>query len=491
VSGRGEERVIEFLVALGAATLAFLIVYASAIPIENFAAPWHHDDFIAIASKPEINFNSPRFVSFALMSVVVNLGVGIYYVVLTAVWLLGFSFSVLVVRQFYFEPPSYAQTAVVSFFVCACWFALAASGATTQYSGLIVNASSYFYAIVAAFLALQTSTRFEIAKWVAFCGLVFLAAFSKEDMFPFLVVILVWRLYCSYETRELYSRTTTVFALIAVVLIYAASFVHGIWVDSPYIFGSGPYDMSNPLSNIAKNILNYFTASTATAVLYIFLVLELIAVVVYRSFVTKFVYLRILALLICVGALAAPYLLLPRFLDFYTLNFIPFLLASFAVSLLFLLRTSWRLQERTAVLLTASVGVLSFAALWTVDATERTSILRWYEEMRTNSRHQLQELTRLSTLGLTECKKVRVQGVSATFGPFLATTPHYLDRYLGRKLDWEIEMEPGSLLAGFVPGQKINDSRWKYLPSGNSEQQTADCELRFNPTTLYATLSLR
>jgi hypothetical protein len=491
VPGRSGERVVELAAALCAVLAAYLVVSASAVPIENFAVPWHHDDFIALASTPGINFSGVRPVSFAFMSVAANLGVGTYYVILVAIWLLDLSLTVLVVRQFYFERPSYAQSAVAALFVCACWFALAPSVATTQYSGLIVNASTYFYAIVAAFLALQTSTRFEMAKWIAFCSLVVLAAFSKEDMFPFLAAILVWRLYCSFEKPGLYSNRATAFALVAVVLVYAASFVHGVWAGSPYIFGSGAYDMSNPLGNIAKNILNYLAASTASAVMYVFLVLELIAVVVFRSYVTKFVYVRILALLMCAGALAAPYLLLPRFIDYYSANFVPFLLAAFAVTLLFLLRTSWRLQERSALLLTVLVGVLSFAGLWTVDATERTSILRWYEEMRTNSRHQLQELARLSTLGLKECKKVRVQGVSATFGPFLDTTPYYVDKFFGRKLDWEIEAEPSSLLAGFAVWRQINEPRWKFILSNDGGQPTYDCVLRFNSTTLYATLSLR
>lgn len=488
---RKEEQVVEFALAMCAVTLSLLIVYAPAIPFENFATPFHHDDFTALVGVPELNFASPRPISFALLHTLAKLGVGTYYVILTAIWIVCFSFTVLVVRQFYFEPTSYSQTAIASLFVSAFWFAVAPSAATTQLMGLITNASSYLFAIVAAFVALRPRFKFEIARWIIFCVLVFLAAFSKEDMAVFLTAILVWRLYCSFEQPQLYSKASTIFALAMVVLIYAASFVQAKLVGSPFLFGSGPYDVSRPFSNLAQNVIVYFRASPATVIIYIFDVLALIMVLAFRSFVTQFVYRRLLALTICVGALAFPYLLLPRYFDFYNINFFPFGFAAFVVSLSFLLRVNWRAQERTAILLTASICGLIFAVLWLADATQRNSILRWYEEVRSGSRRQLQELTRLNTLGLTECKRVRVRGVSAVLGPFLDSSSRYLDRFLGRELAWEIEIQPGTVHAEFAATHKFDERRWKYVLPGGNEQQAPDCELRFNPMTLYATLHMK
>jgi hypothetical protein len=465
----------------------WLLVQGPWLDSSTFFVPWHHDDF-DILSNFGFQVLSVRPVSRNLLFNAGYLGPYFLYSALTATWMLGFGLTFVLILRVFELKLNLGLAALLAGIGSCTLFALACSAQAVQYSGLGTNALSYFFGMAAAVLIVSAGRRTNVVHYLAISAFSFLSAFAKEDMAPFLeaaCVLAGLRVYARGASLASAVRSSLLLALI-VAVCFVLSIVFALVGHSPFVGGSGDYDVSYPLHNILGNGIKYVTLSSgAEIVLCSFAIVTLVAVCGNAKLRQPAV--QAVWVLGAVVALTLPYLLLPRFFDYYGLNFIPLIALSIGPAILAIgLSMGWS-QHAATVLAVAGAGLVAIATFVT-DEVPRNAALSWLTNVRSVSRAAIAEVHRIADNELRDCGTVKVTGASDTFGPFLATSASYLDGELRQKFNWEIAYEPGTILEGFAPGRSRD--RWQYIPrkSMNLTLGPAECSLEFEPQTRHAEL---
>jgi len=277
----------------------------------------------------------------------------------------------------------------------------------------------------------------------------------------------------------------------AIVFIYGLSFLLSSLSNSPFTSGKGPYDTSSLWSNIFKNLDFYLNGSDGFRLLIIVFALMPIGLGVFarREKEGKYLALRLLFLLGCSIALMGPYLVLPRQIEIYAMNFVPILAFSVVpvmfVGVVALFEKRIPVETHCVIALILAMGTIFLFS--TLDKSPRNSNHKWMAHVRSRSAIQLDEVVRSLDFGLKECNIVRVTGISSEFGPFLNYSAHYLNKKINSSLAWQIEVVPETLLAGFSKRHPIKTEKWSFV-SENEASVESRCILKFNPKTLRASL---
>ena len=184
-----------------------------------------------------------------------------------------------------------------------------------------------------------------------------------------------------------------------------------------------------------------------------------------------------------------PYLVLPRHLDYYAMNFVPILAFSIVpvlyIGVIMLLEKRISVRAHSAIAL--ALAISSVFLFSTLDKNSRESVQNWMSYIRNRSAIQFEEVERAVDLGLKDCKGVRVTGASNELGPFLHTSEKYINKRIGGSLSWFIVASPGTKQDNFKKMFSIEKVKWKYV-SEDDEAEKVGCTLEFNPKTLRANL---
>jgi hypothetical protein len=467
--------VVTWAVGFVAILAAYVLVQGRHIGLELFYTPWHPDDFAMLSGAGTVSLLNPRPVSGNIFIFFGRLGAAGFYSVFTAIWIVAMTATSVFANRVFGLRPSPWLSLIFAFAGSAIWYATAPSIQSLQYLGLITNSISLMFGFFAALVFLQLgqlqfgSNRY-IATALLFTLLVVLAAFAKEDMIAFLMLVAVGS-DCLIKSQN--RRRTPVLGVVIVAVCYIASAAHGKLVGSPITAGVGPYDISHLPHNLVENFAFYLTASPATSVL---LGLFTAAAALFGTLSVWRPTLRqafkfSLFILLCALALLAPYLILPRHFDFYAMNFVPLIAFSFAPLALKFGRTA-----------TGAVVLAVFCLLFFVDRSSRNTAMAWMQRVRERSLVQIQGIKRAVDLGLRDCSSVSVTGVDDSLGPFLSG-PAYVSTLIGKNINWSIQAKPGSLLDRNHPARV--SANWKYSPA----IETSDCRLDFDLKVSRATFT--
>lgn len=467
--------VVTWAVGFVAILVAYVLIQGRQIGLELFYTPWHHDDLGMLSGEGTVSLLNMRPVSSDIYILLGRLGATGFYSVFTAIWIVAMTATSVFANRVFGLRPSPWLSLIFAFAGSAIWYATAPSIQSLQYLGLITNSISLMFGFFAALVFLQLGqlqfgSKRHIATALVFTLLVVLAAFAKEDMVAFLILVAVGS---GGLIKSQSRRRTPVLGVVIVAICYIASVAHGKLVGSPITGGVGPYDIADLPHNLVENFAFYVTASPATSVL---LGLFTAAVALFGALsvwrpTQRPTFKSGLFILLCALALLAPYLILPRQFDYYAMNFIPLIAFSFApLALKF---------GRTAM---GAVVLAVFCLLFFVDRSPSKNGMAWMQGVKEQSLVQIQEIKRAVDLGLRDCSSVSVTGVDNYFGPFLSS-PGYVSTLIGKNINWSIQAKPGSLLNLY--GARFSTETWKYSP----DIETSDCRLDFDPKVFIATFT--
>jgi hypothetical protein len=466
--------VVTWAVGFVAILAAYVLVQGRHIGLELFYTPWHPDDFAMLSGAGTVSLLNMRPVSSNICIFFGRLGAAGFYSVFTAIWIAAMTATSVFANRIFGLRPSPWLSLIFAFAGSAIWYATAPSIQSLQYLGLITNSISLMFGFFAALVFLQLGqlqfgTKRYIATALVFTLLVVLAAFAKEDMVAFLMLVTGGS---GGLIKSQNRRRTPVLGVVIVAVCYIASVAHGKLVGSPITAGVGPYDISHLPHNLVKNFAFYLTASPATSVLLGFFTAAVAlfgALSVWRPTLRQ-TFKSSLFILLCALALLVPYLVLPRQFDFYAMNFVPLIAFSFAPLALKFGRTA-----------TGAVVLAVFCLLFFVDRSPRKYGMAWMQGVKERSLVQIQEIKRAVDLGLRDCSSVSVTGVDEYFGPFLSGG--YVSTLIGKNINWSIQAKPGSPL--YRDRGRFSTGPWKYSPA----IETSDCRLDFDPKALRATFT--
>lgn len=459
------------------AIIAFTIIQGYQIGIGNFFTPLHHDDFSAFAFGPSFNFLLPRPVSSNFIYVLGSYGIGFYYIVYLLLCGVALSLTVMTVQRMFRINIPLTGIALSTFSISLAWLSIASSVASFQYLGLSTNLLSYVLAMAAAYILL--ANRLDITRVSYFGILLFLAAFAKEDMAVFICGVIVLRgvrdLDDGDSFKTVLSRTVALVAL--TVATYTLSLLHSSLNGSPFTAGTGFYDMSSPLQNVINNTLSFLRASTAMLIVVVVHLIGIVALIAQSISNRRWSSLGHVTAALLPLSVALPYVLLPRFADYYAISFIPMMIACWApIGLILFNAKSVVAAVITSLALPASASLL-FGA---VDHKSFSWQMGWYNSQREKSRNQMQELQRAYVQGLSKCTTVAVLGVSSELGPFMNGTANFVDRFLGQEFNWRIMAEKGTVLGNFAQTLQLGNPNWSYFISDVEAANSADCLLKYD-----------
>jgi hypothetical protein len=465
----------------------YLIVQGPFLNAHLYFTPWHHDEFDALSMYRGISFWIPRPISSNIVAFMGSFGPNVYYVFVTVLWMTCLSLTHLfAVRAFRLNLAA-IEHLLYAFIGSMIWHLQSSSVQSVQYLGLVTNALSYFFGILASLLFLnmrniEFSSRSYLVFATAFLVLGFLAAFSKEDMGPFLALTVLWSAIPSEKPARPDRAKHIVLGLILIAGCYGASILHSIFTSSPIFGGTGPYDLNGFAGNSFRNLVFYLAPSPATMVLFIFFGLAVVLLGVATIWIpsAQAIFRSSLFVVLCSLALMAPYLILPRQFDYYAMNFVPILSFS-VVPLLVKVASLVTTRVMVAQLCGIILALLGTVELYRLDVVHRSSTLAWMRMTRERSFQQLEEISRAAD-ELRDCDTVRVSGVSESFGPFLATSDIYLTKLLGKEIVWKIEASPGTLLDQWSHSRDFGNHLWFYIAEGEQESGPA-CRFRVDPKT--------
>ena len=124
-----------------------------------------------------------------------RLGAAGFYSVFTAIWIVAMTATSVFANRVFGLRPSPWLSLIFAFAGSAIWYATAPSIQSLQYLGLITNSISIMFGFFAALVFLQLGQlQFGSNRYIAprcFPLLILLAAFAKEDMVAFLMLVAV------------------------------------------------------------------------------------------------------------------------------------------------------------------------------------------------------------------------------------------------------------------------------------------------------------
>jgi hypothetical protein len=483
--------------------VGWALIQGPVIDWTTFFIPWHHDDFDSLSAYRGFQPWAVRPVSTNVLLHAGHVGPHFLYVTIVTIWTVALSLtSALVLRVFRLQPNLWI-CALLAFVGSCILFSLPASVQTVQYSGLITNALSYLFGISAAHVIIATTDRRprfdDYATIGFFC---FLSAFAKEDMAVFLAAVCLYASADAYAKGEPFKSATRRFVTLSLIIgaCYGLSIAHSLVVHSPFVSGTGFYDISNVSRNVVVNVKFYANLSPGTRIVICGFALVAVAAVLASRWDERLCRPAAAAAWIALAgaALLGPYLILPRAFEYYAMSFLPLAAFSLAPAVLALCKSrGW--SEWASVMPALAIAAGAAIAAFVADRSHRDAGMAWVTNERSISNMEINELHRVAGFGLRECEVVKVTGVSSGFGPFLASSANYLDQELKRNLSWEVAFEPGTrlegfaiaLIAGLIPESgRATGSRWRYIAQRDIDlaPRHGQCWLDFQPSSLRATL---
>jgi len=463
--------------AAAAALGAFVVAQGYEIGILRFVTPLHHDDFSALAGGPGFDLNLPRPISSNFIYMLGYYGGPFYFLVYACLNALALALTVCFTYRMYSVNTSPWVLCCTVFLVSLSWLYMRPSVYTFQYLGLSTNLISYIFAVLAV-MVLQGGvlSHLRTAAFTAFC---ILTAFAKEDMVVFMLLAASIRVADdATRGRSIREAVKDNVALFVIVLAaYMASVLHSKLVDSAFTAGSGAYDVSHPLGNLVQNAVAFWTASPAMKVVLSASVLLIVLSFARYAVLRSAASLRDLMVSLLPLAAALPYLLLPRFVDYYAISFVPMILAFVGPCLATLVSVKSR-NVLAAVTLIFPVSASAF--FHQIDQQFMHWGMGWYLENRDISERQISAFAVNLSSELRQCDTIAVTGLGDPLGPFANNGSTYVNRVLGVAKSWRISAMPGTSLAQFVATLPPKDPKWVYVASDAEALSESDCALAFD-----------
>lgn len=464
--------------AAAAALAAFVVAQGYEIGILRFVTPLHHDDFSALAGGPGFDLHLPRPISSNFIYMLGYYGGPFYFLVYACLNALALALTVCFAYRMYSVKMSPWVLCCTVFLVSLSWLYTRPSVYSFQYLGLSTNLVSYIFAVLAVMVLQGGGVPFHL-RTVAFTALCILTAFAKEDMVLFMLLAVSIRVADdATRGRSVHKAVKHNVALFAIVLAaYVGSVLHSKLVGSAFTAGSGAYDVSHPLGNLLQNAVAFWTASPAMKVVLSASILLIVLSVARYAVLRSAASLRDFMVSLLPLAAALPYLLLPRFVDYYAISFVPMILAFVGPGLATLASVKSR-NVLAAVVLLFPVSASAF--FHQIDQQLMHWGMGWYLEHRDTSERQISAIAVNFSSELRQCDTIAVTGLSDPLGPFANNGSTYVNRVLGVAKSWRISALPGTSLAQFVATLPPKDPKWVYVASDAEALSVSGCALAFD-----------
>ncbi len=463
--------------ATAAALAAFVMAQGYEIGLLRFVTPLHHDDFSALANGPAFHFWIPRPVSTNFIYMLGSYGGPFYFIIHAVLNALALALTVYFAHRTYSVPVSPLFLAATTAVVTLAWLCMRPSVYSFQYLGLGTNLLSYLFAVLAVSI-LQPAVMSHL-RLLLFFFLCVLTAFAKEDMVLFVLLSVLIKavegVSLGVSVRGVLRANTAYLGI--VVATYALSVFHSKIVGSAFTSGAGAYNVSNPAANLVHNGVAFWTTSAAMQFVLsaaaILVIVSAIKYVIVRSTAS----LRDLLISLLPFAAALPYLLLPRFVDYYAVSFVPMMIAFIAPG--FLNVAAVRNAFATAMI----VLFLPASATYLFHHVDQQSMqwgMGWYLDKRQRSAREVGVITDSYNSELRRCNTIAVLGINEPLGPFANSGSAYANRALGAVKSWRISASPDTSLAQFAGTLPPIDKRWVYVASDAEALSGSDCALIFD-----------
>jgi hypothetical protein len=446
-------RLQRWLLQYAVAVLIMLIAVKALFPGNRFLpVPWHHDDFNNLAAsyhygRMPFSVLVARPVSTNFIWLLGARGETAFYLTMLA---LAAAIPVLAVRLglrlFHLRVGARSVLAMVAC-VTLGTFAFEHSLQYYRYTGMMTNLVSVVTGLLAAGLLADAIQGRRSPAWGILCAL--LSGFAKEDMLlfvPAFAVLYAWLEAARSGQPLLTRRLGTV--VLGLLLVGGAVFVwNSRVVASPFTTGADPaYRLKLSPSAVASQCFQYAAASpVATRIFLAYLALLALGLSVKGHRVA------VLASAILVGALMAPYLVLPRFFEYYSLNWLSALLAFTVAGLTATCQAwcpqSWKTYGITTLL---PVGALIAALLSSPAASAlRGSITEWFNVQQLDNQYVIAEVVRHRE-EFAGCNPVALRGVDDVYSAWMKTDGAYINLQVGRPIHWLLIARPGTFAAQYM-----------------------------------------
>lgn len=445
----------ELATQYGAAILVAVVVLCVFFPGNEFLpVPWQHDDYNNLAGH--LNYHAGHRVDlFCARPVSTNLiwclsaagDTAFFLVMLLLAALLPVLAVRLALRLFRCQPGPWHVlwlTVAVSFctFLCeqSLWF--------YRYTGLMTNLTS----LVAGMLAAYSFSRYFDGRKSAYamgCLLFLAAAFAKEDMLVFvpLFVTVDWCIR-RLDDKDRASPRQLVLVFGWLVAVTAMLFGWNAWiVHSPFTSGTdGPYKLGLAPFHVFGQMGHYAVASRTPRVMFIALTVATALGLMRRGH-----RVAALSLIPLTASLILPYAVLPRFIEYYCLNWLSIGLALSLVGIAVVLQP--RERGRLSILpWIVPVALIVTAVLWSHSTAEfRRSCTAFLNQHQKNNRYIIQQIVGHQA-EYAEAETVALLGIDDVFSPWFLCDGRYINAKLGRQVRWLLVAKPKSLVAAHMTG---------------------------------------
>jgi hypothetical protein len=443
------------------ATVVAVVVLAVFFPGNRFLpVPWQHDDFKFLAAPAHLQngcgleLPCTRPVSTNILWRMGMLGETPFYI---GMFLLATMIPVLAVRlalKLFRSAPGPWVVLGLTGGVSACTFLFEHSLWIYRYTGLVTNLTSVVLGMLAAYSFSRWLDGRRAGFWAG--AFLFLAnALAKEDMLLFVPLFVgaewVVRRRQGADQAPL-SRLAWAYAAIAVG--GGSLFAWNTWIfPSPFIDKCDAYRVSFSLPHLARQVWAYAAATHLTKVA----LLALLAAAVLGACRPQR-RLAALAMVPLVVAMILPYAVLPRFFEYYCMNWLSMAVALAAVCIAASCR-GWFSPRWAGIAWLAPVAVLAaIFAFSPSSANFRYCFATWLNSKQAESQYVLEQIEHHQD-ELAGADTVAVRGADDIFSPWLLTTGNYVNMKLGRRIHWLLVARPQTLA-----GQYLNSGS---LPSGD------------------------
>jgi hypothetical protein len=447
-----QEFAAQFAVSIVVALFALRVFF----PDNTFIPfPWQHDDYknfsgyLTYHPGQWIQFYCVRPVSSNIVFLLGERGETTFYVVMFLLTALLPVLAVrLAIRLYRFRPGPWLTlwlVAEASFFTFLCeyslWF--------YRYTGLMTNLTSLAMGMMAASCFcrwLDGKKCYFAAGCLWFLG----SAFAKEDLLLFvpLFVTVDWFL-CRREGKDRPGPRALALAYGWFAVVGAALYCWNTWiVPSPFTSStSEPYKLNLSISHIAEQVGSYASLMRTPRVLIIALAVAVGLGILRRRFRLA----AIVSVLLTVS-LILPYSVLPRFTEYYCLNWLSIVAAMALIGI----ALAWRpyAPDRFAFLPWFVPGlVMAVAVLWSPSRAEfRADFAAFLNDQQESDRFIVEQLVRRRE-EFIQADTIALLGLEDHFSPWMLNDGLYINSKVGKNIHWLLVSKPNTIVAQYTtPG---------------------------------------
>jgi hypothetical protein len=445
----------EFAVQYATAVLVAVIVASVFFPGNAFLpVPWQHDDYgnlsghLAFSLRHPIDLFCARPVSSNIIWWLGGAGETTYFLTMFLITALLPVLAVRLALRLFRCPAGPWEALWLTAAVTFCTFLFEKSPWFYRYTGLMTNLTSVATGMAAAYCF----CRFLDGKKLAFAAgcLLFLAsAFSKEDMLLFvpLFVTVDWLILRGEDkSRARLRPLALVYGGTAIVV--AVLYYWNVWiVHAPIATGSeSVYKLTLTPSYLLSQITQYAVVSRTTRVMSIAL-----AVAVGMGLLRRGCRIAAIGSVLLAVTLVLPYAVLPRFIEYYWLNWLSFCVAVSLVGIC----AAWRsiMPGRFPILpWIVPVTVIVAAVLCSHSAAEaRRQLTAYLNKQQADNRYMIEQVLRRQSQ-FAPAETVALQGIDNICSPWFLTDGLYINAKLGRQIHWLLVARPKSQVAQHMTG---------------------------------------